>query len=106
MLWKSYLISLINFYSSCFCSPPTGQLISDSDIGCSVGGQTMQEKNFPIIPKPLLDELNERYPERSAESEWSDRDIWIKSGERRVIRFLNEMYKRQNENILENHSVL
>jgi len=66
----------------------------------------MQEKNFPIIPKPLLDELNERYPERSAESEWTDRDIWIKSGERRVIRFLNEMYKRQNENILENHSVL
>ncbi len=61
----------------------------------------MQEKNFPIIPKPLLDELNERYPERSAESEWTDRDIWIKSGERRVVRFLNEMYKRQNENILE-----
>ena len=61
----------------------------------------MQEKNFPLIPKPLLDELNERYPERSAETEWSDRDVWLKSGERRVIRFLNEMYKRQNENILE-----
>lgn len=61
----------------------------------------MQEKNFPLIPKPLLDELNQRYPERSAETEWSDREIWLKAGERRVIRFLNEMYRRQNENILE-----
>lgn len=61
----------------------------------------MQECNFPLISKPLLDELNQRYPERSAESEWSDREIWLKAGERRVVRFLNEMYKRQNENILE-----
>lgn len=61
----------------------------------------MQESNFPLIPKPLLDELNERYPERSAEVEWLDREIWLRAGERRVIRFLNEMYKRQTENILE-----
>lgn len=61
----------------------------------------MQENNFPLIPKLLLDELNQRYPERSAEPEWADREIWLKGGERRVVRFLNEMYKRQNENILE-----
>ena len=78
-----------------------GALISDSDIGTPVGGQTMQEKNFPVIPKLLLDELNVRYPERCAEIDWPEREIWIKSGERRVIRFLNEMYKRQNENILD-----
>lgn len=66
----------------------------------------MQENNFPHIPKPLLDELNLRYPEISAEIEWSDREIWVKSGERRVIRFLNEMFRRQNENILESHSAL
>ncbi len=61
----------------------------------------MQENNFPLIPKPLLDELNHRYPERYPEMEWSDREVWLKAGERRVVRFLNEMYKRQNENILE-----
>jgi hypothetical protein len=61
----------------------------------------MQENNFPLIPKPLLDELNQRYPERCAEPEWANHDIWMKAGERRVVRFLNEMYKRQNENILE-----
>jgi len=62
----------------------------------------MQEEQFPPIPKPLLDELNKRYPERSAELDWSDREVWVRAGERRVIRFLNEMFKRQNENILEN----
>lgn len=62
----------------------------------------MQDKPFPLIPKILLDELNERYPERSPELEWSDREIWLRAGERRVIRLLNEMFKRQNENILEN----
>ncbi len=61
----------------------------------------MQEHNFPLIPRQLLDELNHRYPERSAEAEWSDREIWLKAGERRVVRFLNEMYRRQSENILD-----
>lgn len=62
----------------------------------------MHEDQFPFIPKPLLDELNQRYPERSAELDWTDREVWVRVGERRVIRFLNEMYKRQNENLLEN----
>ncbi len=61
----------------------------------------MNENNFPLIPKLLLDELNQRYPERSADPEWVDREVWLKSGERRVLRFLNEMYRRQNENILD-----
>ena len=61
----------------------------------------MQDKPFPTIPQPLLDDLNQRYPERSAELSWSDREVWIKAGERRVVRFLNEQFKRQNENILE-----
>ncbi len=62
----------------------------------------MQDELFPSIPEALLTELNARYPERSPELEWSDREIWLRAGERRVIRFLNEMFKRQNENILEN----
>jgi len=56
---------------------------------------------FPHIPLPLLEELNRRFPERSAELAWSDREVWLKAGERNVVRFLNEMYQRQNENILE-----
>lgn len=62
----------------------------------------MQEHPFPHIPKPLLDELDRRYPERSAEPDWSDRDVWLRAGERRVVRFLKEQFRRQNENLLEN----
>lgn len=62
----------------------------------------MKDDQFPYIPPSLLEELNQRYPERSAELDWSEREIWVRAGERRVIRFLNEMFKRQNDNILEN----
>jgi hypothetical protein len=61
----------------------------------------MTEQTLPFIPQDLLDDLNRRYPERCPEVDWSDRDIWLKAGERRVIRFLNEQFKRQNENLLE-----
>ena len=61
----------------------------------------MNEQTLPFIPQDLLDDLNRRYPERCPEADWSDRDIWLKAGERRVIRFLNEQFKRQNENLLE-----
>ena len=63
--------------------------------------EPMQNSPFPHIPNALLDELNQRYPERSPEPEWSDREVWIRAGERRVVRFLKEQFKRQNENILE-----
>ena len=61
----------------------------------------MTENQLPFIPTDLLNELNRRYPERTPEADWSERDVWIRVGERRVIRFLNEQAKRQNENLLE-----
>jgi hypothetical protein len=61
----------------------------------------MNEYTLPFIPQDLLDDLNRRYPERCPEVDWSDRDIWIKAGERRVIRLLNDMFARQQENLLE-----
>lgn len=61
----------------------------------------MTEDLLPFIPTELLEALNQRYPERSPELQWSDRGIWIAVGERRVIRFLIEQSKRQ-ENLLEN----
>jgi hypothetical protein len=62
----------------------------------------MTEDLLPFIPTELLEALNQRYPERSPELQWSDREIWIAVGERRVIRFLIEQSKRQQENMLEN----
>jgi hypothetical protein len=62
----------------------------------------MPDTPFPHLSDELIGELNRRYPERTPETDWSDRDIWIRVGERRVVRFLNEMFARQQENLLEN----
>lgn len=58
------------------------------------------DRPFPSIPKVLLDALNERFPERCPDVLWNDREIWLKCGERRLVRFLNSEFARQNENIL------
>jgi len=58
------------------------------------------DRPFPPIPKMLLEALNERFPERCPDILWEDREVWAKFGERRVVRFLNSEFKRQNENIL------
>ena len=61
---------------------------------------------LPVIPKDLLDALEHRFPERCPEPEWSDREIWMRVGERRVIRLLRRAYEQQQENVLENTHVL
>lgn len=61
---------------------------------------------LPVIPKDLLDALEQRFPERCPEPEWSEREIWMRVGERRVIRLLRRAYEQQQENVLENTHVL
>jgi len=62
--------------------------------------------NFPYVPKDLLEALEKLYPERTPEPEWSDREIWMRVGERRVVRFLKRIFEQQNENVLRNTHVL
>lgn len=47
------------------------------------------------VSMPLLEALDRIYPERCADPKDSERDIWIKVGERRLVVFLHEQYKRQ-----------
>lgn len=61
---------------------------------------TVEESPFPHVPADLLEELNKRFPERCAELADSLDTIRQKAGARSVVRFLNEQYARQNENIL------
>lgn len=63
-------------------------------------------KNLPAIPQDLLDALDARYPERCPDPEWTERQIWMRVGERRVIKFLKAQFDLQNENILRNTHVL
>lgn len=61
---------------------------------------------LPVVPQELLEALDRRFPERCPEPEWSDREIWIRAGERRVVRFLKRVFEQQNENILRDTHVL
>lgn len=55
---------------------------------------------LPVIPKDLLDALDKQFPEQCPLINWSDREIWVKVGQRSVIRHLLKAYELQNENIL------
>lgn len=59
-------------------------------------------KPFPPVPKELVQALDERFPERSPDPEWSDREVWMRAGERRVVRFLLRKLQEQEEDTLSN----
>lgn len=61
----------------------------------------MADVQVPDLSDGLLTALNALFPEQSPDPSESEREIWMKAGERRLIRFLNEQYVRQNETILE-----
>jgi len=52
---------------------------------------------YPPIPRALLEDLEQRFPPRYPDLKTdSDRDVWAKAGEGRVIQFLRAMYEDQN----------
>lgn len=55
---------------------------------------------LPWLDDDLVNALDQRFPEQSADLLWSDRDVWYKSGQRSVIRFLKQQQKEQEENII------
>lgn len=61
---------------------------------------------LPAVPKDLLDALDKRFPERCPEPSWSDREIWMRVGERQVVKFLKRIFDEQNENVMRETHVL
>jgi hypothetical protein len=55
---------------------------------------------LPHIDSDLIYALDQRFPEQCADLLWSDRDVWYKSGQRSVIKFLKQQQKEQEENII------
>jgi hypothetical protein len=60
-----------------------------------------EEDSIPPISKGLIEKLNELFPERSAELEWSEKEVWFKTGQRNIIRFLNSHYDKQINSTME-----
>lgn len=56
-----------------------------------------KEIPFPQISEDLLTELNDRWPEICADLEWDEKTVWYVSGQRSIIRFLNQVFKEQRE---------
>jgi len=58
-------------------------------------------QKLPYIPPELLNALNKRFPEQSAQSAGSSHEelMWL-GGQRSVIRFLNQAAEDQTRNSL------
>lgn len=51
----------------------------------------------PPIDEALLNVLEVTFPNRCPDPEWSEREIWQRVGEQRLIRWLRHQYKNQQE---------
>lgn len=52
-----------------------------------------EDLKVEAISAQLLDELEELYPNRCADPNDSNREIWMKAGEQRILAFLRDQYE-------------
>jgi hypothetical protein len=64
----------------------------------------MEEIHVPDLSPELIDALDKMFPEASADLRWTDREVWFKAGQRHVVRWLQEQYRRQQDSQLEQHT--
>ena len=55
--------------------------------------------SMPRLSEDLINALDERFPEQSADLKWTEKEIWYKSGQRSVIKFLLTTMEEQNEDV-------
>ena len=53
------------------------------------------ESDWPGVDESILRRLDEQYPEKCPEADWTDRQIWIYVGQRSVVRMLRAVYSEQ-----------
>lgn len=60
-------------------------------------------EKLPVFSVDLVAELDKDFPEASPDPAQTEREIWMKAGERRLVRMLVTKVKQMDEdNILEN----
>jgi hypothetical protein len=50
--------------------------------------------NFPAVSLELVEALEREYPDRCPSPDASDREIWMATGQARLVAFLREMSNR------------
>ena len=58
------------------------------------------ERKLPDLSKDLIDALGVRFPSRCPDPSDSEREIWIKVGQRKVVEFLQDVYDEQHTTII------
>tara|TARA_R110002020_G_scaffold59068_1_gene161444 strand:+ start:475 stop:678 length:204 start_codon:yes stop_codon:yes gene_type:complete len=58
------------------------------------------ERKLPDLSKDLIDALDVRFPVRMADPKDSEREIWIKVGQRFVVDFLKDVYEEQHTTLI------
>jgi hypothetical protein len=58
------------------------------------------QRQLPDLSLRLLERLDELFPDRCPSPSDSEREIWIKAGQRKVVTFLWDVYDEQNETII------
>ena len=53
------------------------------------------ESDWPGLDESILRRLDEQYPEKCPEADWTDRQIWIYVGQRSVVRMLRAVSSEQ-----------
>jgi|TARA_Y100000401_G_C8292009_1_gene209238 hypothetical protein len=61
---------------------------------------TSNYNDFPTVPKVLLEAMQERFPQQDFNPSTSLRELDYHYGQRAVIKFLEAVFKEQNDNIL------
>ena len=59
----------------------------------------MQDIKLPPMTDQFTKALEECFPLRMPEPNWSDREIWIEVGKRKAVDFILEQKKRQDANM-------
>jgi hypothetical protein len=58
-----------------------------------------QEQQVPPISAEVIAWLDRLYPEKCPDPKDTEREIWMKAGERRLVRHLRLQHNRQEETI-------
>lgn len=62
----------------------------------------MLEDQFPPLTEALVSALEQRFPDRTPSIDTSDREVWARVGEVRVVRFLRSQLEHQKEELTAN----
>ena len=54
---------------------------------------------MPLLQQDLVEALDIRFPNRSADLQWSEKEVWHKAGQRSVVEVLIKTLHEQEEDV-------